>query len=130
MNRADGSWAAAGFKDTLLRCKMIDTEQDGLFNCMALLDAASRSIRGTEFISATSPEPSPLEVRRLIKKAKNHKNRLPTTLVLAREVAGDKMAKEAERQKIDVVRVPEGELLGFIGEARHGFRQRLGTGAQ
>ncbi len=32
---------------------------------------------------------------------------------------------EAERNKIIVVRVPEEQLLIFIGEAREGFRQHV-----
>jgi hypothetical protein len=35
------------------------------------------------------------------------------------------LTREATRQNIDVVRVPESELLAFIGEARQGFAERF-----
>jgi hypothetical protein len=35
------------------------------------------------------------------------------------------MTREAAHQNIDVVRVPEIELLIFIGEARQGFAERF-----
>jgi len=107
----------------------IHTEQDGAFNCLALMDAASCFILSSEFIQAASPVPSQLDARRLLKKGQIHKKQLPKTLFLARERAWDAMAREAERQQIAVVRVPESELLVFIGEAQEGFRERFGSGA-
>jgi hypothetical protein len=105
----------------------IHTEQDGTFNCLALMDAASCFILGTEFVSASHEDASQLEIRRLVKKGKSHKNQFPKTLLLAREHAGGSIEREAARQKIAVVRVPESELLVFIGEARDGFRERFGS---
>lgn len=108
----------------------IHTDQDGSFNCLALMDAASCFILGSEFVAASEEGASQLEIRRLLKKGKSHKNQLPKTLLLAREQAGGSIEREVERQKIMVVRVPENELLVFIGEARVGFRKRFGSGAQ
>jgi len=105
----------------------IRTEQDGTFNCIALMDAASCFILGTEFVAASEEDASRLEIRRLVKKGKSHANRLPKTLLLASEHAGDSIEREAAHQKIAVVRVPESELLVFIGEARDGFRERFGS---
>ena len=108
----------------------IHTDQDSSFNCLALMDAASCFILGSEFVAASEEEASQLEIRRLFKKGKSHKNQLPKTLLLAREQAGGSIEREAERQKIMVVRVPENELFVFIGEARVGFRKRFGSGVQ
>jgi hypothetical protein len=108
----------------------IHTEQDGSFNCIALMDAASCFILGTEFVAASEVEASQLEIRRLIKQGKSHKNQLPKTLFLAREQPSGSIETEATRQKIAVVRVPEKELLVFIGEAREGLRERFGSGTQ
>ena len=108
----------------------IHTDQDGSFNCLGLMDAASCFILGSEFIAASDEEASQMEVRRLIKKGKNQKNQLPKTLFLAREQAGMSIEREAVSQKIEVIRVPESELLVFIGEARKGFRGRFGAGTQ
>ena len=119
------AWIAFQLNDAL-----IHTERDGSFNCIALMDAASCFILGSEFIAASEEEASQLEIRRLIKKGKSHKNQLPKTLFLAREQASGSIEREATRQKIAVVRVPETELLVFIGEAREGFRERFGSGTQ
>jgi hypothetical protein len=104
----------------------IQTEADGAFNCLTLMDAASCFILGSEFIAASANEPSPLEVRRLLKKGRSHKQRLPQTLFVAREQPSDSIAREAKRQGISVAQVPESELLVFIGEARESFRERFG----
>ena len=104
----------------------IQTEADGAFNCLAFMDAASCFILGSEFISASANEPTQLEVRRLLKKGQSHKQQLPQTIFVAREQPNDSIAREAKRQGIPVVQVPEGELLVFIGEAREGFRERFG----
>lgn len=106
----------------------IQTELDGAFNCLALMDAASCFILGSEFVSAGAPEPSEMIARRLLKKGQSHKQQLPGTLFIASEQrAADALAEEAIRQKIGVTRVPENELLVFIGEARDGFRERFGS---
>lgn len=117
------AWIAFQLNDAPIR-----TEQDGTFNCLALMDAASCIILGTEFVAASEEEPSELEIRRLIKTATSHENRLPKTLLLASEHAGVSIEREAAHQKIAVVRVPESELSVFIGEARDGFRERFGSG--
>lgn len=104
----------------------IQAGADGAFNCLALMDAASCFILGTEFISAKETEPSPLEFRRLLKKGQSHRQQLPQTLFVASEQPRASMAQEAKRQGISVVHAPEHELLLFIGEAREGFRERFG----
>ena len=103
----------------------IRTEQDGDFNCIALMDAASCFILSSEFIPITAVEPSRAQFRRLLKAAKRHKQQLPRTLFVPREDVADQAALEATDQRIDVVRVPESELLIFVGEAREGFAERF-----
>ena len=119
------AWIAFQLNDAPLQ-----TEQDGSLNCLALMDAASCFILGSEFIAASEEEASQLEIRRLLKKGKSHKNQLPKTLFLAREQLGASIEREAVRQKITVVRVPKSELLVFIAEAREAFRERFGASAQ
>jgi hypothetical protein len=103
----------------------IRTERDGSFNCIALIDAASCFILGSEFIPLTAAEPTRAQFRRLLKNAQRHKEQLPKTLFIAREDIADLMTREAAHQNIQVVRVPESELLIFIGEARQGFAERF-----
>jgi hypothetical protein len=103
----------------------IRTDRDGDFNCIALMDAASCFILGTEFIPVTDVEPTRAQFRRMLKDAKRHKQQLPRTLFVAREEVADQVTLEATRQRIDVVRVPESELLIFIREARESFAERF-----
>jgi len=114
------AWIAFRLNDAPVR-----TEHDGDFDCIALMDAASRFILGSQFIPATSREPTRAQFRLLLKNAQRHKQQLPGTLFIAREDIADLMAHEATQQNIDVVRVPESELLAFIGEARQTFAERF-----
>ena len=107
----------------------ISTETDGDFNVIALMDAASCFILGTEFVSVTSAEPSEMEAKRLIKGGKSHKKQLPKTLYIPENQAADILCTEAERKGIIVVRVPEEQLLVFIDEAREGLKEHIGGGS-
>jgi len=89
------------------------------------MDAASCFILSSEFIPATATEPTQAAFRRLLKDAKRHKQQLPRTLFVPREDVADRVALEATQQSIEVVRVPESELLIFIGEAREAFAERF-----
>src|ERR1017187_1011327 len=115
------AWIAFKLNDAPIR-----TESDGDFNCVALMDAASCFILTTTFVHANEIAPSKLEVRRLLKKGQAHKQELPKTLFIPIDQPADILAVEAERQNITVVRVPEDQLLPFIGEARELFKERFG----
>ncbi|MDA3870505.1 MAG: hypothetical protein PF589_11350 [Gammaproteobacteria bacterium] len=104
----------------------VTTEADGDFNVIALMDAASCFILSSEFVPATSSEPSQLEAKRLIKNAKSHKQQLPKTLYIPENQAADILCMEAERYGIAVNRVPEKQLLVMIGEARDCFKEYMG----
>ena len=103
----------------------IRTERDGDFNCVALMDAASCFILSSQLVPAAAAEPTRAEFRRLLKDAKRHKQQLPRTIFVAREHVADRVTLEATQQSIEVVRVPESELLIFIGEAREAFAERF-----
>lgn len=117
------AWIAFRLNSTPVR-----TERDGDFNLIALMDAASCYLLDAEFIPITAAEPTEEEIRRLLNKAKRHKQQLPKTLFVPREDVADHLTREAARQNIDVVRVPESELLVFIGEARQGFAEHVRKG--
>ncbi len=104
----------------------ICTEADEDFNCIALMDAASCFILTSALVPSNEPEPSTMEGRRLLKQARAHKKKMPKTLFISAEQRATNLALEAERQKVVVVRVPEEELILFIGEAREGFKERFG----
>jgi hypothetical protein len=103
----------------------VRTQQDGDFNCIALMDAASCYILGTQFVPVQDAEPSTLHSRELLIAGRAHKRQLPKTLFLAAEELADALAREARRQKVEVVRVAEMDLLPFIGEARSSFAERF-----
>jgi hypothetical protein len=106
----------------------IATERDGDINVIALMDAASCLILGAEFVPVTSAELSEMEVKRLLRSGKSHKQQLPRTLYVPNNLVADVLCAEAERNSIAVVRVPEEQLLVFIGEAREGLKEHLGGG--
>lgn len=108
----------------------IRTEIDGDFNCIALMDAASCFILGSELIPAAAAGPTRAEFRRLLKNAKRHKQQLPGTLFVPREDVADRVILEATQQSIEVVRVPESELIIFIAEARDAFAERFEGSSQ
>ena len=103
----------------------VQTEEDGEFNCIALMDAASLFILGTELVPVSAAEPIQREYRRLLKNAQSHRAELPKSLFLPREEVVDALADEATLQGIDVVRVSENELLIFTREARQEFAKHF-----
>ena len=119
------AWIAFQLNDEPIR-----TQQDGSFNCVALMDAASCFILGSEFVPIDELEPSQLDARRLLKEGWKHKKQLPATLFVPRGQFETALPAEAKRQGISVVSVLESELLVFIGEARHGFRQHVKGGSR
>ena len=107
----------------------IHTNLEGDFNCIALMDAASCFILGNVFAPAGDSEPSKMAVRHLFKEAKAHKQELPKTLFIPNGQFNSILPAEAERAGIVVVRVPEEQLLPFIGEARASFKERFVRGS-
>lgn len=107
----------------------ICTESDGDFDCIALIDAASGFILGNAFAPAGEGEPPTMEVRRLLEEAKAHRQELPQTLFIPSGQFDRILAAEAERLGIAVVRVPEDQLLVFIGDARASFKEHFGGGS-
>jgi hypothetical protein len=106
----------------------IETEEDGAFDCICLMDAASCYILGNAFVAANAPEPSTFEARRLLKAGRERSSQFPNTLFIPKGQFPTNLPVEAERQGIDVVPVDESQLLTFIGEARQGFREHVERG--
>jgi hypothetical protein len=118
--QSDEAWIAFRLNDVPVR-----TEEEGSFNVVALMDAASCFIFGAEFIAVEKAEPSQKEARRLFKAAKKQTRALPKTLFLPRAQFKIFLTQEAERLGISVVYVEDRELLPFIAEARRGFSERF-----
>lgn len=103
----------------------VRTEQDGEFHCIALMDAASCFILGSEFIPVTSTEPTEAQFRRLLNHAKSHKQQLPKTLLISRGELADRITLVATQHNIEVVQVLGSQLDVFVGEARQVFAERF-----
>ena len=112
------AWIAFKLNDAPIR-----TNQEGAFNCVCLMDAASCFILANAFFPIHESEPSTLEVRRLIEKGWAHRQELPAKLFVPTGQFPTHLSEEAERWGITVVRVLEGKLIPFIREAREGFKQ-------
>jgi len=117
------AWIAFKLND-----RPIHTEQDGDFDLIALMDAASCFILSSELVPANGAEPTELESRRLLQQGQEHKQQLPKTLLVPSGQPAQFLAAAARRKGIEVVRVEESQLLIFIAEAREGFRERFGSG--
>jgi hypothetical protein len=122
--KVDEAWIAFELNDA-----PIPAGSDGSFNVLALMDAASCFVLSSALVSASAAEPSTMEARRLLEDGQAHNGQLPKTLFMPTDQPANELAVEAERQGITVVRVPEDQLLAFIGEAREGFRERFGGGS-
>jgi len=117
------AWIAFKLND-----RPIHTEQDGDFDFIALMDAASCFILSSVSVPAHVDEPTELESRRLLQQGQERKKQLPKTLLVPSGQPAQFLAAAARRKGIEVVRVEENQLLIFIGEAREGFRERFGSG--
>ncbi len=106
----------------------ISTQEDGDFNVVALMDAASCFILGSEFVSVDLTEPSQLESRRLLKGGQTHKDQLPRKLFIPDNMTANILTTEAEALDINVVRIPENELSVFLNEARDEFQKHVSGG--
>ena len=104
---------------------MIPTEDEGSFNCIALMDVASCFILASDLFPATVDEPTRVEFHRLLKSARRHTKQLPKTLFVPLGDQVELAPREVAQHDIDVVRVSESDLLVFIEEARQGFSEQF-----
>lgn len=103
----------------------VHTAQDGDFDIVAFMDAASCFLLSSRPVPATGEGPGKLESRRLLKQAKAHKKRWPKKIFVPKEWPASSIVAEAKRQGIAVVNVSEDQLLPFISDAIESFRESL-----
>ena len=104
----------------------ICTEEDGNFNVLALMDAASCFMLSAVMIPVRSCEASATAAKELLTAGSRHNGSLPSTLFIASGQPASHVTSLAEKSGIAVVRVPESELAVFIREAREGFEEHVG----
>ncbi len=107
----------------------IRTAQDGSFNCICLMDAASCFILGNAMTPEHEAEPSELEAKRLLKTGWEHKKKMPKTLLVPKGQFDANLTAAAQHENIDVVPVEEDQLLVFIEDAREGFKEHVQGGS-
>lgn len=103
----------------------IHTEEDGDFNCVALMDAASCFILGMEMAPLSQDELTAAQFRNLLKTSRAHKQQLPRTLFIPKQTPAAVTTREAIAKGIDVISIDESELLVFIREARESFAEHM-----
>lgn len=103
----------------------INTERDGSFNAVCLMDAASCFILATAMVPAEQPRPSELEVRRLFKTAWDHHRQFPSTLFVPVGPFDTAFSAQARRNGVRVVVTAESSLFVFTDEARQGFEDQV-----
>jgi hypothetical protein len=108
-----------------LNSSPIRTRKDGDFDCIALMDAASCFILASDLFQLANDRSESIAIRRLFAKAKSHKQTFPKTLFVPQGDAAEVLVEEATRQNVQVVSVPESEVLMLIGEARQEFAERF-----
>jgi hypothetical protein len=104
----------------------IHTRDKGDFNCVVLMDAASCFILTQMFVSIEIGHPSNVEARQLIEAGYAHKQQLPRILFICSDLPADNLALEAQIRDIDILRVPEQQLMVFIADAKEGFTEQFG----
>ena len=118
--KVNEAWIAFQLND-----EPIHTEQDGSFDVVCLMDAASCYIFGNAFVPLGQVEPTEFDAHRLLKSGWVHKKQFPKKLLLPKGQFKKTFPAAAKRQNISVVVVPERQLLVFIGEARQGFKEHV-----
>jgi hypothetical protein len=103
----------------------IHTEQDGSFNCLCLMDAASCFLLVSELVPSAQEEPSQTQARHMLTAAWAKKGEFPKTLYMPTGRFPETMKAAAERLGMAVVSAPEDQLRVFIGEARDGYREHM-----
>jgi hypothetical protein len=104
----------------------IRTAVDGELNFIALMDAASCYIVGSEVIAANAVELPKIAAKRLLKKGQTQAQRLPNTLYIPHALPAKSLAQGEDRLGITVVSIAEEKLMILIGDARDGFNERFG----
>ena len=104
----------------------IQTEREGFFNCLALMDAASGEILGTELVPVLAAVRTSEELVGLLRQGQDREQRLPKALWVESDSDFATLSRALARKKVEVALIPESELIALVGEARKMFSERFG----
>ena len=108
----------------------VRTEEDGDFNCFALMDAASCFILGMELVPIHGEEAEKDLFMQLLEGAHSRAKCMPHEILLAHGTGAEAMAPAAARLRVKTREVSESDLMIFIGNAKQGFSERFDTTVQ
>jgi hypothetical protein len=106
----------------------LETEQDGNFNALAIMDLATGMIFGMEMVQVTEPEISDFQSRKLLAAAEVQAGSRPQRLFIDLERNADSLSTVAAAMGIRIERAPAAELAPLSLEARDGFAAHVTGG--
>lgn len=99
----------------------VQTEQDGDFNALAIMELATGIIIGMEMVQVTEPEISEFQSRKLLAAAEVQAGSRPQRLFIDLERKADNLSSVAAAMGIGIERAPSDELAPLSRKARDGF---------
>lgn len=99
----------------------VQTEKDGDFNALAIMEIASGTILGVEMVATSEQEISELQSRRLLGSAERQAGSLPKEIIVPLEPRANQLINVAEKMGIQVARHPMSEIAPVIQETVEGF---------
>ncbi len=101
-------------------------ECDGPAICFGLMDAASCfMLSGTFFPGTDDKALTKKNIQELLAKGWEHKKEYPIKLFVPEGLVTGDIKTAAQGEGIEVIYVPESQLLPIIGEAQRHFRKRF-----
>lgn len=106
----------------------ISTTDDGDFNVLCLMDAASCYILGNEFVpvqGSVAPEDT---AKRLIQTAQSRVGCMAARFYISAELESGHLAAVVQASGAECILASEDELSAFTSEAKEGFLAHMGSG--
>ncbi|MDT8429371.1 MAG: hypothetical protein RQ757_11450 [Pseudomonadales bacterium] len=106
----------------------VQTEADGDFNAIAIMEVTTGVILGMELVPVTMASMPEFLTRKLLAGAEGQAGSRPQKLFVAPEEGSDELVKVATAMKIEVESVPPDDLSAITREAREGFAAHVKGG--
>ena len=103
----------------------IVTEQEGDFNILCLMDAASCYILGNEFVPTQTEAATAYVMQKLLASARSVANALPDTVFVSSELPASEFAQIIAEIGAEMVVATKRELSPIVSETKRGFRTHM-----